>query len=619
MTRAKNRFPRLLAASLLGLASLLAATVGLGAPVHGIALYGQPKYGPDFPHFDYVNPNAPKGGEARFAAIGGFDTFNPFNIKGEAADGIGRLFETLLTSSADEPFSEYGLIAESVDVSEDRGSVTFAIRPQAKFHDGSPITADDVLFSFETLKAKGSPFFRLYYANVAKAEKLGERQVKFTFAPGENRELPLIMGQMPVLSKKYWENRDFAATTLDVPVGSGPYRIERFEPGRFIVYQRDENYWGKDLPVNRGLHNIDRLRYDYYRDVVVALEAFKAGAYDLRLENSAKQWATGYDFPALSKGLVKKETFPRQLPAGMQGFAFNLRRPLFQDARVRQALGYAFDFEWSNRSLFYNQYTRTRSYFDNSDLAARGLPSPEELALLEPLRKELPPEVFTAAYAPPVANDDAQLRANLQKALQLLQDAGWTFRDRKLVNAKTGEPFRFELLIAEPTWERIGLPFARNLERLGIEMNVRSVDSAQYENRLRDFDFDMVVNVWGQSLSPGNEQREFWSSAAADQPGSRNLVGLKNPAVDQLVNQLIAAPDRPSLVTRVRALDRALQWNFLVIPHWHIPYDQIAFWDKFGYPATTPLQGVQLDAWWADPARDAALSRQRGSGSEKAN
>ena len=618
MTRAKNCFFRRLAAGLLGLASMVVATVVMGAPMHGIALHGQPKYGPDFQHFDYVNPNAPKGGEARFAAIGSFDTFNPFNIKGQAAAGVGQLFESLLTSSADEPFSEYGLIAESVEAPEDRGSVTFNLRPQAKFHDGSPMTADDVLFSFETLKAKGSPFFRLYYTSVVKAEKLGERQVRFIFAPGENRELPLIMGQMPVLSKRYWESRDFGATTLDVPVGSGPYRIERFEAGRFIVYRRDENYWGRDLPVNRGLYNIDRLRYDYYRDITVALEAFKAGAYDLRVENSAKQWATGYDFPALEKGLVKKETFSRQMPSGMQGFVFNLRRPLFQDSRVRQALAYAFDFEWSNRNLFYNQYTRTRSYFDNSELAARGLPSPEELALLEPLRKELPPGVFTTVYEPPMASDGEQLRANLQKALQLLQDAGWVFRGRKLVNAKTDEPFRFELLIDEPTWERIGLPFARNLERLGIEMSVRSVDSAQYENRLRNFDFDMMVNVWGQSLSPGNEQREFWSSAAADQPGSRNLVGLKNPAVDRLVDQVIAAPDRASLVTRVRALDRALQWNFLVIPHWHIPYDRIAFWDKFGYPAVTPLQGVQLNAWWVDPTREAALG-QRGSGSGKAN
>ncbi|MCB1822818.1 MAG: ABC transporter substrate-binding protein, partial [Candidatus Competibacteraceae bacterium] len=294
---------------------------------------------------------------------------------------------------------------------------------------------------------------------------------------------------------------------------------------------------------------------------------------------------------------------PNQLPSGMQGFVYNLRRPLFQNSKVREALAYAFDFEWSNRNLFFDQYKRTRSYFDNSELAARGLPSPEELALLEPLRKDLPSEVFTTEYQPPVAKDDVQLRANLRKALELLQEAGWTFRDRKLVNAKTGEPFRFELLIAEPTWERIGLPFARNLERLGIEMSVRTVDSAQYENRVRDFDFDMIVHVWGQSLSPGNEQREFWSSASADQPGSRNLAGLKNPAVDALVEQVIAAPDRASLITRVRALDRALQWNYLVIPHWHIPYARLAFWDKFGYPAVTPLQGVQLNAWWIDPAK----------------
>lgn len=607
MRGAKYRIPSWLGSVLWLWIGLLAVPAAMAAPVHGIALYGQPKYGPDFPHFDYVNPDAPKGGEARFAAIGSFDTFNPFNIKGQAAAGISPLFETLLTDSKDEPFSEYGLIAESVEVPEDRSSVTFTLRPQARFHDGSPITPDDVLFSFETLKAKGSPFYRFYYTNVAKAERLGERQVKFTFASGENRELPLIMGQMPVLSKKYWQNRDFAATTLDVPVGSGPYRIERFEPGRFIVYKRDENYWGKDLPVNRGLNNIDRLRYDYYRDVTVALEAFKAGAYDLRVENVAKQWATGYDFPALSKGLVRKETFPNQMPSGMQGFAFNLRRPLFQDPRVRQALAYAFDFEWSNRNLFFSQYTRTRSYFDNSELAAQGLPSPEELALLEPLRQNLPAEMFTTAYQPPVANDDSQLRANLQQAMRLLQEAGWVFRDRKLVNGKTGEPFRFELLIDDPTWERIALPFARNLERLGIEMNVRPVDSAQYENRLRDFDFDMVVYVWGQSLSPGNEQREFWSSTAADQPGSRNIIGLKNPAIDRLVEQVIAAPDRTSLVTRVRALDRALQWSFLVIPHWHISYARIAFWDKFGYPTVTPLQGVQLDAWWVDPAKDAAL------------
>ncbi|MBL8259107.1 MAG: ABC transporter substrate-binding protein [Candidatus Competibacteraceae bacterium] len=616
MTGAKNHFRSGLAAAVLGL--ICALPSALAAPVHGIALHGQPKYGPDFKHFDYVNPDAPKGGEARFAAIGSFDTFNPFNIKGQAAAGIGQLFETLMVGSADEPFSEYGLIAESVEVAEDRSWVIFTLRPQAKFHDGSAITAEDVLFSLDILKAKGSPLYRFYYASVAKAEKLDERRVKFGFSGGQNRELPLIVGQMPVLSKKYWQDRDFSATTLDLPVGSGPYRIERFEPGRFIVYKRDEHYWGQDLPVNRGSNNIDRLRYDYYRDVTVALEAFKAGSYDLRVENVAKQWATGYEFPALSKGLVKKEIFKHERPSGMQGFVYNLRRPLFQDARVRQALAYAFDFEWSNRNLFHGQYTRTRSFFDNSELAARGLPSPEELAVLEPLRKELPPEVFTAAYEPPTAKDDAELRANFQKALQLLQEAGWVFRDRKLVNAKTGEPFRFELLINEPTWERIGLTFARNLERLGIEMTVRSVDSAQYENRERSFDFDMIVNVWGQSLSPGNEQREFWSSAAADQPGSRNLAGLKNPAVDRLVDAVIAAPDRLSLVARVRALDRALQWTYVVIPQWHLPYDRIALWDKFGYPAVTPMQGVQLSAWWIDPAKEAALS-QRAPEAGKAN
>lgn len=615
MRGAKNHFRTGLAAALLGLSCALSSA--LAAPVHGIALHGQPKYGPDFKHFDYVNPAAPQGGEARFAAIGSFDTFNPFNIKGQAAAGIGQLFETLLVSSADEPFSEYGLIAETVEIAEDRSSVIFTLRPQARFHDGAPITADDVLFSLDVLKTKGSPLYRFYYAGVAKAEKLDERRVKFSFGGGVNRELPLIVGQMPVLSKKYWQDRDFAATTLEVPVGSGPYKVERFEPGRFIAYKRDENYWGKDLPVNRGSNNIDRLRYDYYRDVTVALEALKAGSYDLRIENVAKHWATGYDSPALTNGLLKKEIFKHQRPAGMQGFVYNLRRPLFQEPKVRQALAYAFDFEWSNRNLFHGQYTRTRSFFDNSELAARGLPSPEELAILEPLRQELPPEVFTAAYEPPTAKDDAELRSNFQKALQLLQEAGWVFRDRKLVNAETGQPFRFELLINEPTWERIGLTFARNLERLGIEMTVRSVDSAQYENRERSFDFDMIVNVWGQSLSPGNEQREFWSSAAADQPGSRNLAGLKNPAVDRLVDAVIAAPDRASLVTRVRALDRALQWNYLVIPQWHLPYDRIALWDKFGYPTVTPMQGVQLNTWWIDPAKAAALG-QRGAEAGKA-
>ncbi|MFO1433735.1 MAG: extracellular solute-binding protein [Candidatus Competibacteraceae bacterium] len=604
---------RYLSACLGGLLLLLGLIAGAqtGKPIHGIAMHGGPKYGPDFQHFDYVNPAAPKGGEVRFDAIGSFDTLNPFVIKGQSAAGLGLLFESLMAGSADEAFSEYGLIAGSIEIPDDRSSVTFILRPQARFHDGTPITPDDVIFSFETLKAKGSPFYRLYYANVANVEKLGERQVRFTFTKGENRELPLILGQMPVLSKAYWQNRDFEATTLDIPVGSGPYRIEKFEPGRFIVYKRDENYWGKDLPVNRGSYNFDRMRYDYYRDVTVALEAFKAGAYDIRPENVAKLWATAYDFPAVAQGLVKKEELPTQMPAGMQGFAYNIRRPLFQDPRIRQALAYAFDFEWSNRNLFYDQYTRTRSYFDNSELASTGLPSKEELEILEPLRAQIPPQVFTETYAPPVAGDAEKLRANLAKALALLQEAGWTFKDRSLVNAKTGEPFKFEILLDEPTWERIVLPFVGNLKRLGIEASVRTVDSSQYINRVRNFDFDMVVQRWGQSLSPGNEQRDYWGSQAATLPDSRNIVGIKDPAIDRLIELVIAAPDRQALITRVHALDRVLLWNYFVIPHWHLPYERIAYWDKLGRPEITPIQGPQLNTWWVDPQKAATLEQRK--------
>lgn len=583
------------------------AAAQTGKPVPAVAMHGEPKYSPDFRHFDYVNPDALKGGEARLAAIGGFDTFNPYVIKGQPAAGLGFIFESLVTGSADEAFTEYGLIAETIEIPEDRSYVAFTLRSEARFHDGAPITADDVIFSFHTLKSKGRPFFRFYYANVVGIEKLGERQVKFSFSEGENRELPLIIGQMPVLSKAYWQDRDFDATTLDPPVGSGPYRIERFEGGRFIVFKRDEDYWGKDLPVNRGLYNFDRIRYDYYRDTTVALEAFKAGAYDLRIENVAKLWATGYGTPAVDHGLIKKHELPHQRPAGMQGFAYNIRRPLFKNPRVREALAYAFDFEWSNRNLFYGQYTRTDSYFDNSELAAMGLPSEAELAILEPLREQIPEQVFTAVYLPPVTDGSGIPRDNLHRALQLLQQAGWTFKDRQLVNTETGQPFIFEILLNAPTWERIALPFARNLERLGIKANIRTVDSAQYENRVNSFDFDMIVQVWGQSLSPGNEQRNYWGAASADMPGSNNVVGIKDPAIDQLIELIIAAPDRDALITRVRALDRVLLWNHFVIPHWHIPYDRIAYWDKFGRPELTPTQGLQLDAWWVDPEKAANL------------
>ncbi len=588
-------------------------TLGLGAPalaegdaevraVHGLAMHGEPKYPPDFQYFDYVNPNAPKGGDARLHAIGTFDNLNPFTIKGQPAAGSLMPFDTLLASSADEAFSEYGLIAETITVPADRSWVEFTLRREARWHDGRPITVDDVIFSLETLKTKGLPTFRLYYADVVKAEKTGDRKVKFTFKPGENRELPLIIGQMQILPKHYWEGRDFTQTTLEPPLGSGPYRIGAFEPGRYIVYERVKDYWGKDLPVNRGQYNFASIRYDYYRDTTVALEAFKGGLYDWRLENSAKAWAISYDFPALREGRAKKEKIDHDRPTGMQGFAFNLRRPLFEDPRVRRALAYAFDFEWTNQNLFYGQYTRTESYFSNSELASRGLPSQGELAILQPLADQVPPQVFTEEYRAPKSDGSGNIRPNLRKAMDLLKEAGWEVHDGRLVNAATGQSFEFEILIEQPIWERITLPFTRNLRRLGITATVRTVDSTQYKNRTDNFDFDMIVEVWGQSLSPGNEQRSFWSSGAAETPGSRNLVGISNPAIDRLVELVIAAPDRDALIERTRALDRVLLWNHYVIPHWHIGYDRIAYWDKFGRPEKTPTQGTQFMSWWIKPS-----------------
>lgn len=586
-------------------AAALAADIATAqelTPVHAIAIHGEPKYGPDFTHFDYVNPDAPQGGDVTLHAIGNFDTFNPYVIKGVPAAGISLTFESLMTSSADEPFTEYGLIAESMEMPEDRSFIIYNLRAEARFHDGEPITADDVVFSLNVLKEKGQPFFRFYYGNVEAAEKLGERRVKFTFSGDENRELPMIIGQMPILPEHYWRDRDFEATTLDPPLGSGPYKVRAFEPGRFVEYERVADYWGDGLPVNRGQYNFGTIRYDYYRDATVATEAFKAGEYDFRAENIAKQWATAYDIPAVRDGRIVKREFGHGLPSGMQGFAFNLRRPIFADPQVRRALAYAFDFEWSNENLFFGQYIRTESYFDNSDLASRGLPEGEEREILERFRDRLPAEVFTEAYAPPTTQGGS-LRDNLRTALGILRDAGWEVKDGVLTDVETGAPFAFEIMLNAATassWERIVLPYAQNLKRLGIEATVRTVDPNQYQNRLDSYDFDMLVQVWGQSLSPGNEQREFWGSEAAERPGSRNVTGLKHEVVDALIELVISAPDRESLVHRVRALDRVLLWHHLVVPHWHIPYSRIVYWDKFGLPETVPMQGVQFLTWWVD-------------------
>jgi microcin C transport system substrate-binding protein len=586
---------------------------GAARPVNGpaISMYGDLKYQPGFKHFQYANPDAPKGGDVKMAAFGTYDTLNPFTLKGVPAAGLGEMFDSLMVGASDEPFSYYGLVAETIETPADRSWVTFTLRPQARFHDGSPMTADDVIWTFETLKTKGSPFFRSYYGSVAKVEKLGDRKVKFTFAPGDNRELPLILGQLPVLSKTYWAKRDFEKTTLEPPLGSGAYKIESFEAGRSITYRRVKDYWAAKLPMKVGTDNFDSIRYDYYRDVNVAIEAFKAGQYDVRMENVAKNWATAYTGPAVAAGMIKKEEIRNEIPTGMQGFVFNTRRPVFQDARVRRALAYAWDFEWTNKNLFYGSYTRTKSYFSNSELASSGLPGPEELAVLEPFRGKLPDEVFTKEYQPPVSDGSGNIREGAREALRLLGEAGWTVKGGKLSSAK-GEPLGFEILIDEPTWERIVLPFVKNLERLGVTARVRTVDAAQYQKRLDDYDFDMVTAVWRQSLSPGNEQRDFWGSKAAATPGTRNLAGIRDPSIDKLIEVLIAAPDRAALVTRTRALDRVLLWGHYVIPHYHLQAFRVAHWDRFARPAIAPKYTFGFDTWWIDAKKDAALQRWKG-------
>jgi microcin C transport system substrate-binding protein len=578
---------------------------------HGFSMYGDLKYPAGFRHFQYVNPEAPKGGEVKLAAIGTFDTLNPFVLKGVPAVGLGNVFDTLTVQSDDEPFSEYGLVAETIEIPADRSWVAFTLRHQARFHDGSPITVEDVIWTFEALKTKGRPFYRAYYAQVTKAEKVGERKVRFAFGPGDNRELPLIVGQLPVLSRAYWSQRDFEKTTLEPPLGSGAYRVESLDAGRSITYRRVKDYWAAKLPVNVGRDNFDSIRYDYYRDSTVAIEALKGGEYDFRPENVAKNWATAYATPAVARGVLKKEEIPNEVPTGMQGFAFNIRRPIFQDPRVRRALAYAFDFEWSNKNLFYGAYTRTRSYFSNSELASSGLPSGEELRILEPFRGKIPDEVFTKEYQPPATDGSGNIRDGVREALRLLGAAGWTVKGQKLVNAR-GEPMQFEILLNDPTWERIALPFAKNLERLGITARVRVVDAAQYEKRQDDFDFDVIVGLWPESLSPGNEQREFWGSQAAGEPRSRNLVGIKDPVVDRLIDLVIQAPDRPGLVARTRALDRVLLWGHYVIPHWHIRAFRVVYWDKFGRPAVAPKNALGFDTWWIDAQKEAALARRKG-------
>jgi microcin C transport system substrate-binding protein len=600
-----------------GLFLLIGAGGAQAAPSEGMSLFGDLKYGPGFTHFDYTNPQAPKGGVMRYSSIGTFDTLNPFVINGVPAAGISLIFDTLSASSEDEPASEYGLVAKTIDLAPDKLSVLYTLRKEARFHDGTPMTPADVIWTFEMLQKKGLPAYREYYGDVTKVVQEGDRGVRFYFKSAKNRELPQILGQMPVLSKAYWSGRDFEKTTLTPPLGSGPYTIKSVDPGRSITYSRVNDYWAADLPVSKGRYNVDTIRYDYYRDATIALEAFKAGQYDVRLENSSKDWATGYDSPALRAGLIKKEQIPDGLPSGMQGFGYNLRRPIFQDPRVREALAYAFDFEWSNKNLFYGAYQRTRSYFDNSELAATGVPQGPELQILDKFRGQIPDAVFTTEYDPPKYDGSGNIRDGLRKALKLLTDAGWTFKDEKLVNAKTGQPFEFEILLDNPQFERIVLPFVGNLKRMGITARVRTVDTSQYERRMDTFDYDMTVALFPESLSPGNEQREYWGSQAADEQGSRNILGIKSKVVDALVEELIQSPDRASLVAHTRALDRVLQYGYYVIPNFHLSAFRVAYWDKFRRPTVSPKYAVGFDTWWVDPGAEKSVETKKGEVTKK--
>ncbi|MDQ0740110.1 extracellular solute-binding protein [Pseudomonas sp. W4I3] len=600
-------------------ASLLLCSAAQAAPQHALTLYNEPpKYPADFKHFDYVNPDAPKGGTFRESAMGGFDSLNPYISKGVPADNLPLIYDTLAMQSLDEPITEYGLVAGKIEKAPDNSWVRFYLRPEARFHDGHPIRADDVVFTFQTLIKDGTPLYRTYYADVDEVVAEDPLRVLFKFKRTNNRELPLILGQLPVLPKHWWATRDFSKGNLEIPLGSGPYKVAEVKAGRMIRYERVKDYWAKDLPVAKGFYNFDNRITDYYRDSTVSLEALKAGQFDYWLEFSAKNWANAYNIPAVAQGRLVKEEIPNGNPTGMQGFVFNTRKPMFQDVRVRKAISLLLDFEWSNKQLFNGAYTRTRSYFENSEMAATGLPGPDELAILEPLRDKIPAEVFTQSFEPSKTDGSGMIRAQQREAYQLLQEAGWKIVDDKMVDT-TGKPVTIEFLLAQTEFERILLPFKRNLADLGIDLVIRRVDVSQFINRLRSRDFDMLVGSFPQSTSPGNEQREFWKSSSADKPGSRNYMGLKDPAVDQLVEQLIDADSRKSLIAHARALDRVLQFGYYVIPNWHIKTFRVAYWDHLGHPNVSPRYDVGTATWWAKPDVEPAVPLDTAQSAEAAS
>ncbi len=611
---------RFVQASTCAAASSLAQLVPLGGrasadahnAAHGLSLFGDLKYGPDFAHYDYVEPNAPKGGLLHLGAIDSFSTVNPFTLKGDSAAGAGLPFETLLEASADEADAAYGLVAGEVSLAADRRRVRFLLRPEARWHDGTPLTAADVAFSFEILTTEGHPNFATELAGVERVETAGDHDVTFHLADPDNRKLPLIVGGMAIVSEAYFRDREFGETTMELPLGSGPYRIGRVDPGRSISYERVAEYWGAALPLNVGRFNFDTILYDYYRDRTVLVEALKAGEFDFHEEFTSKVWVTGYDIAAVDEGWLVKDVLKDNTPSGVQAFFLNTRLPKFQDRRVREALSYVFDFEWLNKNQFYGLYDRMASYFENSELAARGLPSEAELALLEPHRSAVPEEVFTKAFVPPATDGSGNNRRNLRTARAMLEEAGWVTRDGTLVNAATGEPMTVEFLYFAPTFERIYAAFARSLERLGIAATLRLVDGAQYEERLKTHDFEVTTLRFSFSLSPGAELNVFFGSATADRVGSFNMAGIKDPVVDALIGAVTAATDRESLIAAARALDRVLLWGHYMIPQWYKGAHHLVYWNKFDRPALKPryARGV-VDTWWVDREKDAALKAWR--------
>ena len=574
--------------------------------MHGIAMHGQPKYEQNFIHLDYVNPDAPKGGTIKFGSYGSFDNLNRVAFKGSKAAGLGYINDTLMRRVWDEAFTLYGLIAEYVDMPEDRSSITFYLNSSAKFHDDSPITREDVLFSLKTFQTKGTPNQKKTYGKVASTEMIGNNGIKMNFINNEDKELPLIIaGFLPIIPKKFYENLDVTKTFLNIPLGSGPYTIESVDPGRQIKYKRVENYWAKNLPVNKGHYNFDYIIYDYYKDSSVLMEGFKVGEYDYRREYNVKRWFTEYNFEAIDKGKVILKEMNNDRPVGMNALVMNSRKEIFNNRRVRLALSYAYDHEWINRVLHENAYVRTDSYFDNSPLASSGLPSKEELKLLNPWKNQIPAEVFSKSFKPPVTNGSGNPRKNLRYAKKILEEEGWFVENGKLM--KNGKEFKFEFLIISPSDEKIALAFQKNLEILGIKMDVRTVDSSQYQARLLNYDFDMIKRYWGVSLSPGNEQQFYWGSDVGKKDGSRNYAGVNSPAVDALIDELISAKTREELTTAIHALDRVLLWGHYVIPLYHSNTDRIAYWNFLEHPNEIPLYGIVIDSWWINQSKQSKI------------